>query len=107
MKLTLDPMPVLRQAKADEVTMRFNQMAAARTHTDQAYAQKRAWAEVCDARLQPEAELRGMTVLELAAAILAKPDTVAARELQRVQLLRRIAASTTPAELNAIAVSDI
>ncbi len=46
--------------------------------------------------MQPEAELRGLMVEQLAEQILAKPDTVAVRELQRVRLLRQIAAASGP-----------
>jgi hypothetical protein len=102
MRLAIDPMPVLRRAKADEVTVHFNQLAIASAHTDHAYAQKRLWAATRDARLEPEAALRGLSVDDLAALILAKPDKVQARELARVTLLTRIAVARTPGELNAI-----
>src|SRR6516165_1078905 len=76
---TFDPMPVLRQAKKDHVNAGFNDVAASAAHVEQAHAQKREWASARDPRLRAEADLRGMTLDELAALILTKPDELAAR----------------------------
>lgn len=113
MKLIIDPMPVLRQAKADEITMRFNKLAAGNAHTDAAYAHKRLVAAAVaagsapTAELQAEACMRKMTALELARLILAKPNVVAQRELQRQELLARVTVALTPGELETIDLVSI
>jgi hypothetical protein len=100
--IAFDPMPAMRQAKKDRVNAGFAVTAAASLHVDQAHAQKRAWAEVNDQRLKPEADLRGISVADLAALILSKSDAVAARELRRQQIMMHIEAATTPQELDQI-----
>jgi hypothetical protein len=97
-----DPMPVLREAKKDRVNAAFNDWAASTAHVDHAHAQKREWASARDPRLQAEADLRGMSLDDLAALILSKPDELAAREAQRVAIMVKIDQATTPAELEAI-----
>jgi hypothetical protein len=98
----IDPMPALREAKKERVNAAFNDWAASTAHLDQAHAQKREWASARDPRLQAEAELRGMTLDELAALILSKPDNLAAREAKRIAIMVKIDRATTPAELEAI-----
>jgi hypothetical protein len=98
----IDPMPMLRQRKVDEVNRQFRMTAADNLHRDQAHAQKRLWAATNDERLKGEADLRGMTVARLSAVILGKPDELAVREASRQVLLARIAACTTPQDLDAI-----
>lgn len=98
MKLTIDPMPALRAARKDRVNAAFN--SGAQSHVTQAHAQKRLWAATQDPALQPEADMRGITVAELAATILSKPDTFADRELQRQRIMLAIDAAKTPAELD-------
>jgi hypothetical protein len=100
MKLKLDYMSDRRDALKAEVNAAFN--ATAQSHVAMAHAQKRAWAETQDARLQPEANLRGISVAELAALILSKPNDLAGRELQRQRIMMNIDAATTSAELDAI-----
>lgn len=100
MKLTIDPMPGLRAAKIKAVNQAFNSLAS--SHLDQAYAQKRQWASVNDERLKPEADLRGISVSELAFIILSKQDTVAEREFKRQQIMQRIDAAKSPEELHKI-----
>jgi hypothetical protein len=98
----LDPMPMLRQAAKDRIDAAFNAEAARWSHLEAAHAQKRLWAQTRDPRLKAEADLRGKTVDELAAEILAKPDELAERELKRVAIKLRIDAAKTPKELDAI-----
>jgi hypothetical protein len=93
-------MPALRAARRAKVNEAFN--STAQSHVAQAHAQKRLWAMTNDPALQPEADLRGITVAELSALILAKPDTFAERELRRQQIMMAIDAARTPAELDAI-----
>ncbi len=100
MRMNLDYKSDRRAALKAEVNAAFN--AKAQSHVAMAHAQKRAWAATQDARLQPEAELRGISVAELAALILSKPDEVAERELQRQRIMLHIDAATTSAELDAI-----
>jgi hypothetical protein len=95
-------MPVLREAKKDRVNAAFNDWAASMAHVDQAHAQKREWASARDPRLQAEADLRGMTLDDLAALILSKQDELAAREAKRIAIMVKIDRATTPAELEAI-----
>ena len=87
----LDPMPLLRHAMKDRVNAGFNDVAASAAHVEQAHAQKREWASARDPRLQAEADLRGMTL-----------DELAAREAQRIAIMVKIDKATTPAELEAI-----
>ena len=101
-RASLDPMPALRQAKKDRVNAAFNDVAARAAHVDQAHAQKRKWARARDPRLRAEADLRGMTLEQLAATILSKPDELAAREAQRIAIMVKIDRARTPAELEAI-----
>ena len=100
MKFTIDPMPALRTARKDRVNGAFNQTAG--SHVSQAHAQKRLWATTQDERLKPEADLRGITVAELSALILTKPDDLAERELHRQRLMLAIESAQTPQELDAI-----
>src|SRR5690349_16981201 len=100
MRMNLDYKSDRRAALKAEVNAAFD--ATARSHVALAHAQKRAWAEAQDARLKPEADLRGISVAELAALILSKPDSVAERELQRQRIMMNIDAATTSAELDAI-----
>lgn len=100
MKLTIDPMPALRASRKERVNANFNSLA--NMHVEQAHAQKRLWAATQDDRLKPEADLRGITVAELSAMILAKPDVVAERELRRQRIMMAIEAAKTPAELDSI-----
>lgn len=99
MKLSVDPMPALRQARTDAVNRRFNDLAVLNLQRDQAHAQKRQWASTQDPRLAPEAALRGITVAALAELILSKSDNAAAREIERQRLLLKIAAGTKPCDL--------
>jgi hypothetical protein len=98
----IDPMPALREAKKERVNAAFNDWAASTAHVDQAHAQKREWASARDPRLQAEADLRGMTLEQLAALILSKPDELAAREAKRVAIMVKIDQAATPAELETI-----
>lgn len=102
MRLSVDPMPALRAARKVVINAAFNNAAAHGVHLDQAHAQKREWAKVEDARLLPEAELRGISVAELSTLILSKPDALAERELRRQSLMARIEAALTPADLDQI-----
>jgi hypothetical protein len=101
-----NPMLALRQAKVEAVNRSFNVIAAENLQRDLAHAQKRAWAAVEDQRLQAEADLRGITVAELSALILSKPDTAAERELRRQQVMALIDRAQTPPELDAIVSSS-
>lgn len=105
MKLMIDPMPAKRQARKDKVNAAFNALAA--SHVAQAHAAKRRWAETLDERLKPEADLRGITLEELAALILSKPDVFAERELERQKIMMAIEATQTPDELDNLSVGDV
>ena len=98
----LDPMPALREALMERIDAAFNAEGARFSHVERAHAEKRKWAEVNDVRLKPEADLRGISVADLAALILTKPDELAVREARRMEIKQRIRAATTPQELDAI-----
>jgi hypothetical protein len=102
MKITVDPMPGLKLDKLRRVNENFNTKAMESLHRDQAHAQKRLWAQTNDPALAPEATMRGITVEELSAIILSKPNAGAERELQRQTIMKKIEQAQTPAELDAI-----
>jgi hypothetical protein len=102
MKLVIDPMPALREVATLRVNEYFNTQAINNVHRDLAHAQKREWAKSGQLdKLAPEATLRGIQPEDLATLIISKTDTAADRELRRQTILLRIAAATTPAELDA------
>jgi hypothetical protein len=112
MKINIDPMGALRQAKVDVVNEAFNKIASLYAHRDQAHAQKRQAAR--NVMMDPahdtpeftsEATLRGITPAALAALVLSKPDNVAQRELHRQKIMAKIAAAATPADLDALSVT--
>jgi len=104
----IDPMPALRDAAKARVDRSFNTEAAAMAHQDAAYAAKRELAvraltgDVSEL-MAVEADLRGVSVADLASDILTKPDTVAAREMRRQAVLAAIRNAATPAELEQLA----
>jgi len=113
MKLTLDPMPVLRDHAAHKVNQHFNALAHDNLHRDHAHAHKRLHAaaimtldEAPSAEFKTEASLRGVSVDEFARNVLTKPNHAARRELSRQRLLLRVAAISIPAELELL-TSDI
>ena len=105
MKLSIDPMPALRDHAAYKMNQYFNTLASDNLHRDQAHANKRAQAaavaagEMPSAEFQAEAELRCISAAELAQEILLKPNDMAQRELNRQKLMLRIAKITLPSEL--------
>lgn len=105
MRLTIDPMPAARQAQKDRVNAAFN--AVSQSHVEMAHAQKRLWAETEDEKLKPEADLRGVSVSELASLILSKPDRLAERELERQKIMAAIEAARTIEDLERLSVGDI
>lgn len=114
MKLTLDVMPALRRARVEAVNRSFNAIAAEQLHRDQAHAAKRAEASaivagvasadpfgpVASDEFAAEAALRNIAVIELAQLVLSKPNEAAQRELRRQQIMARIEAAATPADLD-------
>ncbi|MGO3934768.1 hypothetical protein [Rhodopseudomonas pseudopalustris] len=103
----IDPMPALRDAAKARVDRSFNTEAAAMAHQDAAYAAKRdlaarALAGDLSELMLVEAELRGVSVADLASDILTKPETVAAREMRRQTVLAAIRNAATPAELEQV-----
>lgn len=102
MKLVINPLPALKQAKKERVNQNFNSMTADNLHKDLVYTQKREWAKTADARLQPEADIRKITVEELSVLILSKPDNLSARELIRQDVMQQIEDAQTMAELDAV-----
>jgi hypothetical protein len=97
MKLFIDPLPMAKAARKAAVNEAFN--ASSTSHLDAAYAQKRIWAEQDREKLRPEADLRGVTVDELAESILSKPDLLAVREMERQRFMKLIDEAKTTDEL--------
>ena len=101
-----DPMPALREARKAAVNENFSKIAATNLQRDMAHAAKRIEAQaivggaVASAEFAAEAELRGITPLELANVVLSKPNEAAQRELRRQQIHALIEAAKTEPELN-------
>lgn len=108
MKITLDPMPMLRAKAEEAVNAHFNRIAAERLQRDHEHARKRAIAEMvlaggeAPATFVEEAALMGLPADELARTILAKPDEVMERGLKRRRIILAIRAARTPAALERI-----
>lgn len=108
MKINLDPLPNLRLAAEDKINQHFNEISKTFLHRDKAHASKRAIAEsvvnggASTDEFVEEATLRGLSPLDLAKLILSKPDTLAARELQRQKLMIAIQSAGTPEALDAL-----
>ena len=105
MKITVSPMLALRAAAVDRVNAHFNGISSKEVHRDQAHAAKRRAAVTLLAggeaypEFYAEAEMLGMSSIDFAMGIAAKPDNAAARELERQRLMLAIAAAKHPDEL--------
>lgn len=108
MRLQLDPMPALREEATRRINERFAGIATANAHRDHVHARKRADAQIVadggapSELLSAEAEMRGVAVHELAALIVSKPDTVAARELERQRIMLAVDRAASKDELAAL-----
>lgn len=110
MKLKADVMPAARADAERRLNEHFNRLASAELHRDQAHRQKRETAaDVLSGEPLPEAHpfaqeavLRGLTVQAFATDIANRPDNVQIREIVRQRLMLRIAAASTPAEIDGI-----
>ena len=91
MRIGTDPTIVMRQTLKDRITTAFNNTAT--PHLDAAYARKKAVAASIKQGgsvpedITSEAALSGITVDQLCDKILAKPDHIASRELDRQKKL--------------------
>jgi predicted trehalose synthase len=107
-KIIHSPMPDFRAGAVAKVNARYNAMAAANLHRDQAHAWKRSASaailagDEAPAEFAAEASAIGMTVAEFAAVIASKPNEAALRELLRQAELRAIAAAQSPDELGGL-----
>jgi hypothetical protein len=108
MKVALQSSMSMRIAVArDAINAHFAAVAAQQAHRDQAHTGKRAVATQVtagtslsdDDPFAVEASLRSMSIADLAMEVLSKPDTFAARELERQRLLLAVEAAKTPAEI--------
>lgn len=108
MKINIDPMPAIRLSAADQINRMFNRVASDNLHRDQAHASKRSIAGLVVAGGAPtsefaaEATARGVTPIDLANTILAKPNNAAARELARQKIMLKIDDTATPWEIDGI-----
>jgi hypothetical protein len=113
MKLSLDPMPVLRTSAAAKINAHFDRQAM--PHREAAWAAKRIIAHVIlSNKAVPEyhvgaarafgreAELRGVSTQSLAYTVLDKPDIAAERELERQKALLKLETLSTPAEIDTL-----
>lgn len=109
-KICLDPMPALREVAETRANAHFNAVAAGSAQQDQEHKRKREIAQdvmenggqsVPEA-FQAEANLMGLSVEELAAIIIGKPDAVIERGLQRRSLILSIRSATSPAQITAL-----
>lgn len=104
----IDTMSIARAEKADQVNAMFNRIASNSLHTDGAHASKRAIAKAVagggdpTAEFEAEATARGITPAALAALILSKTDSLAARELARQQMMLKIDAAASLDDLKAV-----
>jgi aminopeptidase N len=105
MKIAIDDMPKRRANAVAEVNRVFNELALQNAHRDQAHDRKREIASQIANVTPPEAfaveaEMRGISVEDLAALILSKFDARDMRELERQKLLSRIEAAKTPGPIH-------
>lgn len=109
-KISLDPMPRLREVAEARVNSHFNASAAQNAQQDQEHRRKREIAQQVEtdgAAMAPfafaeEARLMGVSVEDLAALVLTKPDTVLERGLARRSVILLIRSATSPAALNLV-----
>jgi Uri superfamily endonuclease len=110
MRLSIDPMPMMRLQAIARVNEHFNRRFHERAHIDHAHGRKRqiAVALMAGETIDPEhpfakeAEMRGVNVSDFAQVIANKPCNISARELHRQQAIAAIEAAVTPAELDEI-----
>ena len=93
-------MPAFRAEAIDRAEMHYNGLAVASQHREQAHRHKSEAANHIvmgydNNDLDEEAELRGMTRLQLAELILSKPDELMPRENERQRVKFAIARAKT------------
>lgn len=103
--INIDPMPALRQAAKDRISQRYDAMAQSHRHTAHA-RKKHIAADVLAGNEAPEdfsqeAELRSLTVHELAQLVASKPDSIGQREIARQKEMAAVDAMS-PDQLRAI-----
>lgn len=109
-KISLDPMPLLREVAEERANAHFNSLAAGYAQQDQEHKRKREIAQdvienggqSAPEAFQAEAQLMGLSVEELASVIAGKPDAVLERGLQRRALVLSIRSATSPAQITAL-----
>lgn len=101
MKIEIDPMKFLRLRAKAMINKSINAEANGRTHIEAAHRAKRRQAETvlsggpATVEFAGEAELRGISIEEFAQMIVAKPDELAERELDRQRALIAVDAATS------------
>lgn len=108
----IDPLAPMREIAVARVNGYYNRKAQDLLHKEKAYPEKRAAAETllsggtATDELIAEAALTGITVEELAQTIVSKPVvSTAQRELERQQVMHKIATIGTPKELEDMLLS--
>lgn len=105
-RLDVTPMPKLIERGVKAVNRHFAKISAKEAHRDSAHRRKREVANQVwnrgpvPASFAKEAELRGVTPLDLAFQIKDLPDAMDERELARQTVLIEIENAETPAEID-------
>lgn len=108
MKLEIDPMAALRQKRKERVNANFSTMFVADSHRHAAHARKREVASLVigggtpPEAFQKEADMRGLSVVDLAKLILSKECDLDRMELHRQKVLANIDAAQTVDELEKV-----
>lgn len=108
MRLSLDPMPALRERAEGAVNLHYDLIASRQAQRDAEHAAKREAArhvlrgEDAPAWFATAAEIEGMTAFDLAQAIDAKPDDVAERGLARRRVIMAVRQASTAAAIDSM-----
>ena len=107
-RIPMDPMTKLRQARSDAVNRYFARLSGEQLHRDTAHRRKReiardvAAGKAGNEAFSAEARLRGLEPLAFANQIKDRPDAIDDRELLRQNILIGIERAKTPDEIEAI-----
>ena len=108
MKITIDPMPALRQGAENKINEHFSRLASLSVQQEQEHSIKRAEAQRVATGQQASVEfagaaaLEGLSINDLANLVLGKPDEVMTRANTRRTLILAVRKTTVPSELEQI-----
>lgn len=112
MIIETDPMSALKQDAEQKINVHFNAIGAATAQQDAEHLEKRRQAQGVVQGSPPSADFaaaaaaEGASALDLAKTVLAKPNEVLVRGLERRKKILAVRVAKTPAELSAI-LADI